>query len=79
MEHMENSRAYFEAFIDGEGFADYVARKRQDKVYGNNPELQAISEVSCPINLTLTLTLTLIGVQSSNRNLSGLGTAVEYV
>lgn len=32
-------------FVTGEPFMDYIARKRQDGVHGNNPEIQAISEL----------------------------------
>lgn len=45
MDHMEACRSYYQDFIDGEGFSEYIARKRQDRVHGNNPELQAISEI----------------------------------
>jgi hypothetical protein len=31
--------------VTGEPFSQYVARKRQDGVHGNNPEIQAISEL----------------------------------
>lgn len=31
--------------MTGEAFTDYIERKRQDGVHGNNPEIQAISEL----------------------------------
>jgi len=45
MDHMEACRDYYKDFIDSEDFSQYIARKRSDRVHGNNPELQAISEI----------------------------------
>lgn len=42
MDYMEQNRAHFAAFIAGEDFDDYLQRKRQDRCYGNHPELQVI-------------------------------------
>lgn len=42
---MAKDEAHFSQFIDDEVFADYVERKRKDGVHGNNPEIQAISEL----------------------------------
>lgn len=57
MDHMERDREHFSQFVTGEAFDAYVERKRQEGVHGNNPEIQAISElfnrpveVFCPEN-----------------------------
>lgn len=36
---------HFSQFVDGEPFHDYIRRKRRNGVHGNNPEIQAISEL----------------------------------
>nr|XP_009789379.1 PREDICTED: uncharacterized protein LOC104237015 isoform X3 [Nicotiana sylvestris] len=41
---MERERDHFSQFIT-EGFTSYCKRKRRDKVYGNNVEIQALSEM----------------------------------
>lgn len=46
MDYMEKERDHFSQFITEE-FASYVARKREDKCFGNNIEIQALSEVYC--------------------------------
>lgn len=46
MDYMEREREYFQPFLPmDEDFEAYISRKRQDKVHGNNPELQALSEI----------------------------------
>ncbi|KAG7345624.1 OTU-like cysteine protease [Nitzschia inconspicua] len=45
MDFMERDREHFSMFVTGEPFAEYIARKRMDGVHGNNPEIQAISEL----------------------------------
>jgi OTU domain-containing protein 5 len=42
---MAQDPQHFGSFIINEGFSDYIARKRQSGVHGNNPEIQAISEL----------------------------------
>ncbi|GAB2274585.1 hypothetical protein Dimus_009353 [Dionaea muscipula] len=44
IDYMERERDHFSQFIT-EGFASYCKRKRRDKVYGNNVEIQALSEM----------------------------------
>uniref|UniRef100_A0A5B6YYG5 Putative OTU domain-containing protein 5 n=1 Tax=Davidia involucrata TaxID=16924 RepID=A0A5B6YYG5_DAVIN len=44
MDYMERERDHFSQFIT-EGFTSYCKRKRRDKVYGNNMEIQALSEM----------------------------------
>ncbi|XP_010521639.1 PREDICTED: OTU domain-containing protein 5 [Tarenaya hassleriana] len=44
MDYMEQERDHFSQFIT-EGFASYLKRKRRDKVYGNNVEIQALAEM----------------------------------
>ncbi|XP_057956558.1 OVARIAN TUMOR DOMAIN-containing deubiquitinating enzyme 6 [Malania oleifera] len=44
MDYMEQERDHFSQFIT-EGFTSYCKRKRRDKVYGNNVEIQALSEM----------------------------------
>ena len=53
----ERDKEHFSQFITEESFEAYVERKRQEGVHGNNPEIQAISElfnrpveVFCPEN-----------------------------
>lgn len=46
MDYIEREREYFQPFLPmDEDFEAYINRKRQDKVHGNNPELQALSEI----------------------------------
>jgi hypothetical protein len=45
MDFMAVNEEHFGEFVTGETFVQYVARKRQDGVHGNNPEIQAISEL----------------------------------
>ncbi|KAF5744890.1 OTU-like cysteine protease family protein [Tripterygium wilfordii] len=44
IDYMERERDHFSQFIT-EGFTLYCRRKRRDKVYGNNVEIQALSEM----------------------------------
>ncbi|XP_059627703.1 OVARIAN TUMOR DOMAIN-containing deubiquitinating enzyme 6-like [Cornus florida] len=44
IDYMERDRDHFSQFIT-EGFTSYCKRKRRDKVYGNNVEIQAMSEM----------------------------------
>ncbi|KAF3619117.1 hypothetical protein FXO38_20285 [Capsicum annuum] len=44
IDYMERERDHFSQFIT-EGFKSYCKRKRRDKVYGNNVEIQALSEM----------------------------------
>ncbi|KAF8403336.1 hypothetical protein HHK36_011438 [Tetracentron sinense] len=44
IDYMERERDHFSEFIT-EGFTSYCKRKRRDKVYGNNAEMQALSEM----------------------------------
>ncbi|GER36540.1 OTU-like cysteine protease family protein, partial [Striga asiatica] len=44
IDYMERERDHFTQFIT-EGFTSYCKRKRRDKVYGNNIEIQALSEM----------------------------------
>ncbi|XP_020577051.1 OTU domain-containing protein 5-B [Phalaenopsis equestris] len=44
IDYMERERDHFSQFIT-EGFTSYCKRKRRDKVYGNNLEIQAFSEM----------------------------------
>ncbi|CAI9778321.1 unnamed protein product [Fraxinus pennsylvanica] len=44
IDYMERERDHFSQFIT-EGFTTYCKRKRRDKVYGNNVEIQALSEM----------------------------------
>ncbi|XP_028756791.1 OTU domain-containing protein 5-B [Neltuma alba] len=44
MDYMERERDHFSQFIT-EGFTSYCKRKRRDKVYGNNVEIQAMCEM----------------------------------
>eukprot|EP00979_Chaetoceros_neogracilis_P019208 scaffold11980_cov287-Chaetoceros_neogracile.AAC.4 len=41
----EKEQEHFAQFVTDEPFQSYVLRKRQDGVHGNNPEIQAISEL----------------------------------
>lgn len=42
---MAMDETHFSQFITDEPFREYITRKRQDGVHGNNPEIQAISEL----------------------------------
>ncbi|KAK6235225.1 hypothetical protein SCA6_010562 [Theobroma cacao] len=44
IDYMEQERDHFSQFIT-EGFTSYCKRKRRDQVYGNNAEIQALSEM----------------------------------
>ncbi|KAJ0703284.1 putative ubiquitinyl hydrolase 1 [Helianthus annuus] len=44
IDYMERESDHFSQFIT-EGFTSYCKRKRRDKVYGNNVEIQALSEM----------------------------------
>ncbi|XP_010245922.1 PREDICTED: OTU domain-containing protein 5 [Nelumbo nucifera] len=44
IDYMERERDHFSQFVT-EGFTSYCKRKRRDKVYGNNVEIQALSEM----------------------------------
>lgn len=44
IDYMERERDHFSQFIT-EGFTSYCKRKRRDKVYGNNVEIQAFCEM----------------------------------
>lgn len=44
IDYMERERDHFSQFIT-EGFTSYCKRKRRDKVYGNNMEIQALAEM----------------------------------
>ncbi|KAI3794764.1 hypothetical protein L1987_37401 [Smallanthus sonchifolius] len=44
IDYMERERDHFSQFIT-EGFTSYCKRKRRNKVYGNNVEIQALSEM----------------------------------
>lgn len=44
IDYMEQERDHFSQFIT-EGITSYCRRKRRDKVYGNNMEIQALSEM----------------------------------
>ncbi|KAG5515806.1 hypothetical protein RHGRI_036751 [Rhododendron griersonianum] len=44
IDYMERERDHFSQFIT-EGFMSYCKRKRRDKVYGNNVEIQALAEM----------------------------------
>jgi len=46
MDYMEKERDHFSQFVT-EDFESYMARKREDKCFGNHVEMQAISEVYC--------------------------------
>eukprot|EP00980_Cylindrotheca_fusiformis_P006360 scaffold1356_cov123-Cylindrotheca_fusiformis.AAC.41 len=57
MDFMDRDKEHFSQFVTGEPFDQYIERKRNDGVHGNNPEIQAISElfnrpveVFCPEN-----------------------------
>ncbi|KAL0897516.1 hypothetical protein Bca101_081477 [Brassica carinata] len=43
-DYMEHERDHFSQFIT-EGFTSYLKRKRRNKVYGNNMEIQALAEM----------------------------------
>jgi OTU domain-containing protein 5 len=41
----DRDKEHFSQFVTGEPFSEYISRKRLDGVHGNNPEIQAISEL----------------------------------
>lgn len=45
LDHMAKDEEHFSLFVEGEKFDDYIERKRREGVHGNNPEIQAISEL----------------------------------
>lgn len=45
LDFMARDKEHFSQFITDEPFEQYIRRKRQDGVHGNNPEIQAISEL----------------------------------
>jgi len=44
IEYMEKERDHYSQFVS-EDFNEYIARKKKDKCYGNNMEIQAITEI----------------------------------
>ncbi|GAA0147915.1 cysteine protease [Lithospermum erythrorhizon] len=44
VDYMERERDHFSQFVT-EGFTSYCKRKRRDKIYGNNVEIQALAEM----------------------------------
>lgn len=44
MEYIETERAYFHNFIEG-NFDDYIAKKRTHGEWGDDVEIQAMSEI----------------------------------
>jgi len=45
LDFMAKDEAHFSEFVVDEPFMQYILRKRQNGVHGNNPEIQAISEL----------------------------------
>jgi len=45
LDFMSKDEAHFSEFVVDEPFMQYILRKRQNGVHGNNPEIQAISEL----------------------------------
>ena len=45
MQKKSRDKEHFSQFITDEPFDQYIERKRKDGVHGNNPEIQAISEL----------------------------------
>jgi len=45
LDFMAKDEAHFSEFVVDEPFMQYIRRKRQSGVHGNNPEIQAISEL----------------------------------
>ena len=45
LDHMAKDEEHFSHFVEGEDFSAYLKRKRMEGVHGNNPEIQAISEL----------------------------------
>lgn len=45
LDFMAKDESHFSQFVTGEPFQDYINRKRHDGVHGNNPEIQAVSEL----------------------------------
>ena len=44
IEFMVNNDDFFSKFVAGD-FDDYIRRKRNDRTYGDNVEIQALSEI----------------------------------
>lgn len=44
LDYIESEKVFFEAYID-EDFEDYIVRKRQNGEWGDDIELQALSEI----------------------------------
>lgn len=45
LDHMAKDEEHFSQFVEDEDFSKYLKRKRTAGVHGNNPEIQAISEL----------------------------------
>jgi len=45
LDHMSKDEEHFSHFVEDEEFDAYIQRKRKEGVHGNNPEIQAISEL----------------------------------
>lgn len=45
LDHMAKDQEHFAHFVEDEDFSSYLRRKRTGGVHGNNPEIQAISEL----------------------------------
>jgi len=45
LDHMSKDEEHFSHFVEDEEFGAYIQRKRKEGVHGNNPEIQAISEL----------------------------------
>jgi hypothetical protein len=45
LDHMARDEEHFSQFVEDEDFSAYLRRKRMAGVHGNNPEIQAISEL----------------------------------
>eukprot|EP00978_Attheya_sp_CCMP212_P031790 scaffold121422_cov41-Attheya_sp.AAC.1 len=45
LDFMAKDEAHFSQFLVDENFWDYICRKRENGIHGNNPEIQAISEL----------------------------------
>jgi len=45
LDFMKREEAHYSQFVTGEPFCDYIERKSRNGVHGNNPEIQAISEL----------------------------------
>ena len=54
MDYLETEKEFFKNFVVGgeEKFDEYVQRKRQDGIWGDDVEIQVISEIyNCPIEI----------------------------